>query len=295
MPDSENQFLTLRSGRRLCYAEYGDPAGEPLMYFHGWPSSRLQARLLHESARELGLRIVAPDRPGIGNSDPQPGRHLRDWPPILEEVAAQLGFERFLVMGVSGGGPYAIAAASMLPERVRAASVICGAPPLDEFPDRSALMFPYRVLLKLRPAAPVVMKALLPFCRWVTSKKPDEAPLKWFFRWVSPVDRAALETHEDLQVVIGSFTESLNQGGMPLIHDADIYLDEWRIDYGDITTPIEFWHGGLDHNLPIAMAREIASRIPHAKGHWLDAEGHYSLPINHTRDIVTSLMALGRH
>ena len=76
MPDKDPQFLTLRSGRRLCFAEYGALDGQPVFYFHGWPSSRLQASLLSALARERGLRLIAPDRPGAGRSDPDPDGHL---------------------------------------------------------------------------------------------------------------------------------------------------------------------------------------------------------------------------
>lgn len=291
MPDPEQQFLTLRSGRRLCYAEYGDPTGRPLFYFHGWPSSRLQASLLHQAARDTGLRVIAPDRPGAGQSDPQPDRHLHDWPPVVAELADHLGWDRFLVMGISGGGPYAIACAYWLPDRVAAAAMVSGAPPLHEFPDRSALMFPYRMLLRLRPVAPVLMIPLLPISRWIASLDAHQVPLKWVLKWIDPADREAMARGNDFRQVMASFLEGSIQGGAPLVGDADIYLEDWGIDYSRFTTPIDIWHGGRDRNLPIAMAHEIASRIPSARTHWFDEEGHYSLPMNQARPILDTLVA----
>lgn len=293
-PDLETQFHTLPEGQKICFAEYGDPSGRPLYFFHGWPSSRLQGTLLHDAGRALGLRIIAPDRPGIGQSSPQPEpeRHLRDWPPLLASLADALGHQRFLTMGISGGGPYALAAAHWLPERVEASAVVGGAPPLKEFPDKSALLFPYRVLLKLRPLAPALMVPLLPFCRFIANQDPSHAPLRWCFNWVAPCDREAINQHHDFQVILGSFLESFHQGGSHVITDADIYTSDWEIDFAAIHTPVVFWHGGQDRNLPMSMAQEIASRIPHAKTHWLEEEGHYSLPINHTAAILRSLLEL---
>lgn len=291
MDERETQFHTLASCRRVCFAEYGVPDGRPLYYFHGWPSSRLQARLLDDLGKDRGLRVIAPDRPGIGCSSPQPQRRLADWPPLLAELADALGHERFLVMGVSGGGPYAYAAAHWLPDRVEAASVIGGAPPLGEFPDKSELLFPYRVLLKLRPLAPLVMPPLLPVSRWISNHRPDEAPLSWCFRWLSPKDREALHKHDDLQIVLASFREGTRQGSRQLVADADIYSRDWRIDWDRITTPLDIWHGTHDRNLPLSMVRLIAERIPTAQTHWVE-EGHYSLPINRTDELVDSLLAL---
>ena len=293
MPDKDPQFLTLRSGRRLCFAEYGALDGQPVFYFHGWPSSRLQASLLSALARERGLRLIAPDRPGAGRSDPDPDRHLCDWPPVVAELADHLSIEQFLVMGVSGGGPFATACAYWLHERVRAATVVCGAPPLHEFPDRSDLLFPYRLLLRLRPIAPALMIPLIPLARWIASQEAHQVPLKWVLKWVDPADRKALENHDDLRIVMAGFLEGSLQGGMPLVRDPDIYLEDWEIDYSEFRTPIDIWHGALDRNLPISMAREIASRIPTARPHWIEDEGHYSIAMNKAPEILDSLIALG--
>ena len=104
--------LTLSSGLRLCYAEFGDPEGVPTFYFHGWPCSRLHAWTMHEAALKQGIRLICPDRPGLGLSDDHPERQLLDWPPVVEELANHLGWEKFHIIGVSGGGPYALVCAA---------------------------------------------------------------------------------------------------------------------------------------------------------------------------------------
>src|SRR6476646_8243913 len=102
-----NQTFRLRDARRIGFAEYGPSEGEPMFYFHGWPSSRLEVKLVEEIFYEAGARIIAIDRPGYGLSDFQANRKLTDWPNDVAELADHLGLETFGIIGTSGGGPYA--------------------------------------------------------------------------------------------------------------------------------------------------------------------------------------------
>src|SRR5215212_3102388 len=105
-------------GASIALSEYGDPSGTPVFFCHGWPSSRTMAELAHDAARDLGVRIISPDRPGIRDSEFQADRKLIDWPPLLNKIAEQFGIERFRILAISGGAPYAYAMAWMMPERV---------------------------------------------------------------------------------------------------------------------------------------------------------------------------------
>ena len=111
--ENHKQF-TLPDGRSLGYAAYGDPQGKPLFFFHGFPSSRLEAQFTEGVAGRLGARIIAIDRPGFGRSDFKKERRIRDWPDDVLALADALGIDRFAVLGVSGGGPYAAACAHVL-------------------------------------------------------------------------------------------------------------------------------------------------------------------------------------
>jgi len=124
------RILELSHGQRLATLEYGAPAGDPVFFCHGWPGAGRQAERLHEAGVEFGFRLISFDRPGIARSSHPPQRTLLDWPPLLAEAAEQLGVRRFRLLGVSGGGPYALATAWAMPERVQAAAIVCGAPPI---------------------------------------------------------------------------------------------------------------------------------------------------------------------
>jgi pimeloyl-ACP methyl ester carboxylesterase len=130
--NTDNQ-IALHDGRRLGYAEYGDPVGTPVLHFHGTPDSRLEGCLpgVDELAARLGVRLILPDRPGLGLSDYQPNRRILDWPQDVLQLADALHLERFAVLGLSGGGPYVSACAHQIPERLLRAGIISGVGPLD--------------------------------------------------------------------------------------------------------------------------------------------------------------------
>ena len=112
-----DSLFTLSTGRKLAFSEFGDPQGAVIFYFHGWPSSRLQGELLDDTAKRYGLRVIAPDRPGIGLSEFHPGRSIADWPALMTDLASHVNAEKFFVIGVSGGGPYALVCAQTMPQR----------------------------------------------------------------------------------------------------------------------------------------------------------------------------------
>lgn len=123
---ASGQQHILPDGRRLGHALYGDSAGPPVIYMHGFPASRLEAKLLEEAACEIGVSLITPDRPGLGLSDFQPGRAITDWPGDVAHLADALDLDRFSVVGVSGGCPYALACAHQLGDRVIRTAIIAG-------------------------------------------------------------------------------------------------------------------------------------------------------------------------
>jgi pimeloyl-ACP methyl ester carboxylesterase len=130
MPDPKT--VTLRDGRTLGYREYGDPNGAPVVNCHGGTVCGLDVAPFADVARELGLRLVSPDRPGLVASSPAPGRTTADWSDDVEDLATALGLEQFGALGWSMGGQYALACAARLGGRVTQAVVIAGALPLDD-------------------------------------------------------------------------------------------------------------------------------------------------------------------
>lgn len=284
-------FLTLSSGRKLAYAEYGDPNGAPAFYFHGWPSSGVQGSLMDQAGRELGVRIISPDRPGLGESDFHPGRHLLDWPPLLGELADHLGWHKFHVFGVSGGGPYVLATAHAMPERLLTASIVCGAPPLYLFGTQD-LFWPYRVVLVVRRHLNFMMGSVFRTGARISDQKPGEVPMRWLLAMLNPADQRVMSDERNLHVISEGFRQSIRQSVKHVQADADIYLEDWGIDLRAIRHPIHLWHGREDQNIPFGYAERLAALLPEAITHWTDDDGHYSLAVSRGRDVAAT--ALGK-
>src|SRR5579862_2733685 len=162
--ESHPRYFKTKNGLQIAYEEYGAPDGEPVIFCHGWPGSRLQAGLAHEAARELGLRIISPDRPGIARSQFQPGRSLLDWPPLVAELAQSLGITRYRLFGISGGGPYALATAWANRDAVKAAAIASGAVPLAGRTSKE-LFFVYGWMLEINRRSPAMVRLMLRMAR----------------------------------------------------------------------------------------------------------------------------------
>lgn len=286
------ELLTLRTGRRVAVESYGDPRGAPVFFFHGWPSSRWQGGLFHEAACALGVRLLAVDRPGVGDSDYHPDRTLLDWPPLLAEVADRLGCETFRLMAISGGGPYALAAAWAMPERVVATALCCGAPPLAERADVSALLPAYRRLLALYRWNPEVMRRCLRLVRPLATIRPPFWLFRLMLKSLPDADAEFLSDRATLDEKWAAYAGAWRGPRDGVFGEARIYAQPWGFQPEDIRVPVRLWHGKEDANFHWTMAAELAARIPGCRVRLLDGEGHYSIAFRRCGDILRDLIEL---
>lgn len=282
----ENELVTLPSGRNLGYAEYGDPQGRPVFFFHGWPSSRLQAAYLDKDAMERGIRILAPDRPGIGNSDPFPKRRFSDWPKDVADFANALEIPRFSIFGISGGGPYALATCAQLSERIERTAIVCGAPPLSADADRTHMHWAYRTLSGMKSLRRAAVPALIPLSKWMIGRGSHRPPMSWMLKSIPARDREAIHSGSSWDTVTRSYLTAISNGAENLLTDGELYIEPWDFEPEKITVPVRFWHGLADANLPCEVAQKLAKRVPHSEGCWVDGEGHYSLAVFHATEVL---------
>ena len=262
-----------------------------MFFFHGWPSARVQGGLLHEAALKVGVRVLAVDRPGVGASTPQPDRRLVDWPPLLRELTAALGLERVRVLGVSGGGPYALASAWGAPELVEAAAVVCGAPPLSEL-GRDGLTLAYRILLAAHGRSRGAMRM---FFRLLHPLAAGRAP-----GWMLTMLRGALRGPDKAVLADGALSQLCYDGFRyawgghrdGVFEDAEIYTQPWGFELEQVLRPVRMWHGTEDRNFSYRLAEKVAARLPQCALRIVPDEGHYSLPILHAREILADLLAV---
>ncbi len=282
--------LILQTGRRLTFEHFGDPRGVPAFYFHGWPSSRVQGELMHDVCLEAGLSVVCMDRPGVGDSDFHPHRRLLDWPPLLAELADHLGWSRFHLFGVSGGGPYVHVSALTMPARILSAHAICGAPPLNLMGTQD-LFWPYRLALVLRQKAPGLLGPAFRVATAISYQKPGQIPLRWLTKTMCEADRMVLSDLRMFNVVVRGMRECLRRGVECVQADGDIYTGDWGFDLRDVQFPVHVWHGRADTNIPWSYAERVAARLATGIPHWTPDDGHYSLPVRRLAEIVNVAVA----
>jgi pimeloyl-ACP methyl ester carboxylesterase len=268
--DSTARVIRLRDGRRLGYAEWGDRRGWPLLYFHGWPGSRLEGRLGDEAARAKGVRLIALDRPGMGLSDYQPHRALADWPDDVLQLAAAVGLERFAVLGISGGGPYAAACAWKLANQVTGAGLVSSLAPLD-VPRAVAGMGPRNRLSFQLGRRAVVRRALFAAMAVSVRRGPDRVLERGLG---AAVDKNYLCRPGVRRVLGESLSDAFRNGGRGGAWEMGLYARPWGFRLENIRTPVYLWHGEQDVNAPVTMGCYLASVIPDCRATFYPGEAH---------------------
>jgi len=280
--------MRLPDGRLLGWAEYGARQGPPVLYVHGFPGSRLEARLTAAAAERLGLRVIAPDRPGIGLSHFQADRTLGDWPQDVSNLADALGLERFAILGVSGGAPYALACAAAMPGRLSAVGIVGGLGPVADAGSTTGMAALNRCFLYLFRRAPWLGRAF--FHPLALAMRRWPRPLFALFTATVPeADRKVLDRPGIREFFHASLHEAARQGARGAAHDLYLYSHPWGFDPASIRAPIHLWHGELDVTVPVAMARHLARSIPKCRATFHPDEGHFSLPIRHMEQILRTL------
>ncbi|WP_299263208.1 alpha/beta fold hydrolase [Halorientalis sp.] len=261
--------VELRDGRDLGYATVGDPDGEPLVLFHGFPNSRVFAAAFDGVAREQNARVVAPERPGFGVSDPAHGRTLTDWPADVADMADTLGLDEFSVLGISAGGPYAVATAALLDQRVERAGVVCGLGPMAAVGLRDRLWY-----YGARVLPPVTKLGL-----WLGGRQAlgdRETFLESMAENAAPAD-GPVWTGRLGMVVHASMVESRRHHGLdPLVTETALFGRPWGVDLGAISVPMWLWYGKADTVVPPAMGLYLTEAIPTAESQFYPDLGHLS-------------------
>ncbi len=285
-----HQQFRMADGRRLGFAEYGPPDGTPVFYFHGWPSSRLEARLAEAVCADLKLRLIAPDRPGYGLSDPKPGRRITDWAADVAALADHLRIAGFSLLGVSGGGPYAVACAAQMRGRAQRAGLVCSVAPLDAPAATKGMVPLHRWLLAFGRRAPWLAEKLgLGLLRFFWGKGHQVIPERVLLRLPQP-DQHALASEPLRLGLIAASTEALRQGVGGAVIDGLLYTRPWGFSLAEVAVPVLLWQGELDNIVPPAMGHYLAERIPGCKARFCPADGHFSLAFTRTREIFSSLL-----
>jgi pimeloyl-ACP methyl ester carboxylesterase len=299
MHDSET--LTLPGGRILSYAIYGSPVPRTtVFYFHAYPSSRKEGKLWHSAASKLSLRLIAPDRPGMGNSSFQPKRTLLDWPADVLALADHLKIQKFYVIGLSGGGPYALACVYGIPkERLAGAAVVSGLYPVSF--GTAGMLLSARFSLWVGPWVPSLLGGLLDAWLGNAARNPDPKVFSdMLMKEIESrpeVDQVVMKDEKNKEGFVEGTREGLRQGGQGAGWEASINGSPWgfelqNLDVGEAGVPLTLWHGTDDINCPPAIALKVKETMSGAELRMMEGEGHVSYALRNQEKILSILIGL---
>ena len=275
----------LDDGRVVGVDIAGPTDGTPVLLCHGLADCRLAARWLEPAARDLGLRVIAPDRPGTGRSSPRRLGQLADWTDDAAALLDALHVDSVAVLGISGGGPYAAATAARLADRVRCLMLIAplgqpdwprrGMAPGERFSLALARHSPGFGGWSLSGLAALARRDPQIFLRLAATAQPD-------------ADIAALAEPAMRESFLSCYLESFRQGSEGAAQDLRMLTQPWGFDLHEVSAPAWIHHGGADTTVPAEHARRYAAAIPGARLQIHPGEGHFSI-LARPRDLLGCL------
>ena len=278
--------LRLADGRRMQWSEFGAPDGTPVLSCHGGLLCRFDVEPCAAEFAAAGLRVLSPDRPGVGGSDRAPDHSTADWVDDARELLDSLGLERVAVTGWSLGGQYAAAVAARLDARVTGLALVAGCPPLDDDARFGELNRMDRRLARLaQKSAPLARAAFT-----MTARLGRRSPLRLarFEAKHSPAsDAAVIEAHgEWLGVAMGEGARD----GAGMVDEYRAFVGPWGFALDEIHVPTHVHQGTADTLVPPKWADELVAAIPGAVLTTYDGEGHM-IGISRRTELTTALVS----
>jgi pimeloyl-ACP methyl ester carboxylesterase len=270
------QFVTVGE-RRLAYATYGDPTGRPVLFCHGTPGSRLLGRLLDAPASERGRRVIAPDRPGIGDSEDAPVG-IGDWPEDAAAVLDHVGADAATVIGFSGGAPYAVACHRL--DAVESVTLVSGAGPPGVGETGTAQW----AMGALARQVPWLCSPLVRLQRWALARRAPEAALDLVAR--DPPETETLSTDDIARLVKADVLAATANGPGGVVRELGALAQPWPVDLADVSVPVTVFQGRHDGNVTPETGAALARRLPEATLERVDSDHLGTLCVAADRALV---------
>ena len=278
------ESLTLTDGRTLGFHLYGAPNGIPVFYIHGVVDTGVTlAGKEHLMAKDMGIRWIAPDRPGIGKSTFHPGRSILGYPDDIRQLVRHLGLKQYHIFGVSGGSAYTLACAKMLPrEQVRGVGICAGVAPWDAGRRGQSLkVISQMYMMKYWPTR------LLQTTRDIytpLARDPDPEPMADRFRrdlllpYMDAAQADAYMQTDAMQSAVRVYRQYYAQGIDAHVDDMRVLTRPWGFRVEDVGYEgVRLWYGGADVNTPPRMGLYLARRLPRSVYKEYAGETHASL------------------
>ncbi|MCU0643528.1 MAG: alpha/beta hydrolase [bacterium] len=279
----DDEVFVLPNGRQLGYAVYGDPQGKPVLFFHGIPGSRLQRNPDLSILNDLGVCIYALDRPGTGLSSYYKNRMLLDWPNDVRAFCDGLGIEKFSLFGISSGGPYALATAYKMQERVTHVSLVSALAPLHEGELFDLIDPKMKRLFSFAKRMPELMKGVLNVAFLFLKNKFDRA-FEALVADLPESDKNLLHQPLIAEMFKRDVAEAFRQGSKGVVSDMKILSEPWGFSLEEIKLPVHIWHGTADTIVPVQLANFMIERLPNVQPHLIEGAGHF-MAVQYTKEI----------
>lgn len=279
--------IDVGDGRTVGFATFGRPDGTPVLWCHGGPGSRLDPVHRDAEAASAGLLLIGIDRPGYGASTPLPGRTIADWIPDATAVADALGVDRFVAVGESTGGAYALALAALVPDRLLGVVACCSLTDMRCQEARATMSHPHCHALWDAPDRQSAMAAAID-AHGLTGSKLTGDGLR---EALAPSDVALFRDPVWAEQARAPFTAMFAQGQEGYTDDRLADGGGWEsFDVIEITCPVTVLHGEMDRMCHVANAHHTAQIVPHARLALYEDLGHFSIEIelvSTVKDLLT--------
>lgn len=293
VPPRVEDSVEVGGGRRLSYAEYGDPSGPAVVWMHGTPGGRRQIPVearIH--AADSGVRLIGLDRPGIGLSTPYLYESVLGSGSDLAKVLDHLDVDTVRTVGLSGGGPYALAAAVGLPDRVRGVAVLGGVAP-TRGPDAIG-GGPIQLAVRMAPllrAARVPLGAVLPVL--IRTVKPAGGQILDLYAALQPRgDKELLAVPEFKAMFLDDLLDGTRRSAQAPLADLVLFSRPWGFGLEDVTVPVRWWHGDADHIVPLAHGAHCVERLSDATLNVMPEVSHLG-GLSLAREVLKEIADLG--
>jgi pimeloyl-ACP methyl ester carboxylesterase len=291
IPDARS--VRTGAGHNVGYYEFGDPDGTPLVALHGTPASGAGFVWADAPAKARGLRIIAPDRPGVGLSDQiaHDGTPVvADYPRELFATLDALGIDDFMLLGYSGGGPFALAAAHAAADRIRGLTLVSCAGQVGEWASIDEFDHADHLVTRLAQRAPALARALVSTSVRITRLAPATSARLAKID-MSSADIAVMAHFPSPRVALAVFTQAVLRGAGGVVDDYRALARPWGFPVEDVTLPTHLWHATDDVNVPVRHTEALSARLPHAALTLWPGEGHLAV-IPHATEVLDGVVAL---
>lgn len=284
-PQRHDQHLTLHSGSVLGFAEYGNSEDLPVLLGHNIMGSRYQIPVPETELRKQGVRLIIPDRPGVGMSSWGDDTALEDWAEALPQLLDHLGIDRCHIIGNSIGGAFALAAVRAHPERYIRLALASSMAEMPRVSEIDGLNGDIRQITSIAQRSPRLARLLLQFA----IKAQPQPYLDRAISMLPRVDQGLFEQQPFYDAALRAVTENMRGGPRSIIRDLLLAARTWNIDFAGIEVPVHCWHGSFDMTSPPEVMDSLIEQLPNCRTWFLQGETHM-LMYRHWHTIVACLL-----